>query len=1134
MNNNPTDEQLEIINAKDSHLLVKAGAGSGKSTTIVERMMALIRNGIPPQDILGLTFTVKAARELERKAEIGIKKIQEEGKKTTGSIKVQTYDSFMQGIVRTYGLLIGVDPNLSPLSDAGISQCIADVINDGSSLINPCFEDIYKIDPDFSRPPSSPYKNFKYGNNSLQEAVKKITSQVLNFFIDKGHLTFKEAISGSREWNEKWIAYLSSKDICGGASESEESEDSNAGKKDKKDPVKEAKKLLCQAKLRRLVMDLSEKYAEKRGAENLAEYGDFTMYALRLIAEYPSISSSYKDAYEYVFLDEYQDTNYVQGILIGSLFEGASVMAVGDSQQSIYGFRGSMPGAFDLFRGEFNLDECKDRKLSETFRNGKNVVGLANCLTGKWLEEKDRLELKSEKTGDAIVALAYKDEEAGHRAVLEFIRREQSKNEQVAILARKNDDLPPYKEFLEENGIECVLTGKSQFDDENPISRDLKNLLAVCSDPFASMQAEELLCSPRYGLGLEDLKKLCKAAESENKKKLKSLSPEKSEGGTNREGNRCSPTPAYTLPLFIKNLDPETCRNSVSEEGRKILEDFRKTVGKAEASLFMGVEAAVTAAWEALDLDADVAIFEAAKGHLPYEKLSLEDALEAARSYEADLSIGESPSLQGFLAWLENYEKKSAEEKSPEAVELMTIHQAKGLEWDNVVVVSKEWPSHRQLTHWFENYDCMPENCRLDLQYCSPEYKEFCEEFNNPKNFGNTPEELCEKLQSKKDVERRKYDEEEAHAAYVAVTRTKGDLLLASQYASNLKLKDKNNGFLSDKGALGGFWHNAVEYLCGKDPKFWPEGAINDERGYAIYSNPEGESLKSSLEGAMKNAKADEAEAEAFWPMQIGKKYKDILQASAEAVKEAESQMHSSPNVGGLAQKAERLLKFAESGRGVEATTSNFDLVSATVMQKLASGGLSRAQSRALLLRPMPLPPAKAAKKGTKFHEWVASKLDPSGDGKGIIEVECPDKGWKKAFENSVWSERKVYGVEKPYVFSFGGALISCKLDAIFKGDLNGESEDSKFTIVDWKTGKVPKTDEEREEKLIQLDIYRLCLSEVLETGIGNIDACLYYVQDSEQINAEGKSAEDISITIERASSPLVEKSISGIGQEDE
>ena len=128
----PSAEQAAIIDAPvDADVLVVAGAGSGKTFTMTQRIIALINRGVAPERILGLTFTRKAASELLSRVSAAVTRNQAGRGTRVAFLKpeVSTYDAFFQTIVRQYGLLVGFDQNTQPLSEAGALQLIHTVLD---------------------------------------------------------------------------------------------------------------------------------------------------------------------------------------------------------------------------------------------------------------------------------------------------------------------------------------------------------------------------------------------------------------------------------------------------------------------------------------------------------------------------------------------------------------------------------------------------------------------------------------------------------------------------------------------------------------------------------------------------------------------------------------------------------------------------------------------------------------------------------------------------------------------------------------------------------------------------------------------------------------------------------------------
>ncbi|MBO6003459.1 MAG: PD-(D/E)XK nuclease family protein, partial [Aeriscardovia sp.] len=259
--------------------------------------------------------------------------------------------------------------------------------------------------------------------------------------------------------------------------------------------------------------------------------------------------------------------------------------------------------------------------------------------------------------------------------------------------------------------------------------------------------------------------------------------------------------------------------------------------------------------------------------------------------------------------------------------------------------------------------------------------------------------------------------------------------------------------------------------------------------------------------------KGDE-EGEYVWPLQIKEGLRKVLTQSAARVLNAPGESQSD-----LSRLARKVLDFNSLSNAKKSLKEQFaeaeknKSLSTTFLQWLEKNPRSAMQS---VIRPMPHDSRQKAEAGTEFHAWVATHLlNPSDEWQCKIKSEYEEEiaEWKNVFLASEWNGRKAFCAEKSFTVLVPGLLapVTAKMDAVFKGDLKGEDPDSKLTIVDWKTGSVPKTGDEKDEKLLQLEIYRLVLSRALQKDINDIDACLYYLSEGGcQIPALPMSEEDV------------------------
>lgn len=417
-NSAPSLEQKNVIEAPiNQDVLIVAGAGSGKTYTMTRRVIHLIKSKVPPESILGLTFTNKAAAELLSRVSAEVSASGANGAKSFLKPEVMTYDAFFQSIVRRYGLLVGFNQNTMPLSDAGAMEIIKSII--GKYLDNP----------------QNHNKNLNklYDFDMLCSDVMKLCAEISCSMIGvdaQGNTcsSVPQAVQKIREWNNEFAAHL--KNVIGNKKvESPLPAKSPAIPKYKKvkktagmsaeDVTKTSSEKFKQAckkyekywddsclqlcvnlynscVKRDILLDLVLQFDAEKKRVNMAQFSDFTIAAYYLVTHFPSICAQYRNQYSQVLLDEYQDTSTTQAMLINTLFHAENdaenggdfaaskrthVMAVGDPFQAIYSFRGASTGAFCKFEQDFNINKQNKYSLTVTRRNSLFILKVANALT---------------------------------------------------------------------------------------------------------------------------------------------------------------------------------------------------------------------------------------------------------------------------------------------------------------------------------------------------------------------------------------------------------------------------------------------------------------------------------------------------------------------------------------------------------------------------------------------------------------------------------------------------------------------------------------------------------------------------------------------------------------------------------
>ncbi|RUM89873.1 MAG: ATP-dependent helicase [Thermodesulfatator sp.] len=348
--------QLEAVCALFGPVLVIAGAGSGKTRTLVYRVARLVEEGVPPERILLLTFTRKAAREMLRRASLLLKRSCE---RVAGG----TFHSLAHQMLRTYGRLIGFSPNFTVL-DRGDAE---DAIN-----------------------------------------------------LLRSSLGLSE--KGRRFPKKETLASLFSKAVNQGRALAEilEKEYPHFG-----EHLPEIERLFAE-------------YQRYKREHQLMDYDDLLLYWHRVLSDYPEVREEVSRRFEFIMVDEYQDTNRLQAEIVRLMAEGhGNVMVVGDDSQSIYAFRGAN------FRNILEFPRLfpgtRIIKLEENYRSTQPILDLANAVIEKAQEKYTKCLFTRRSGGEKPVRYRARDESDQSRFVAERIlelREEGVPLSEIAVLFR--------------------------------------------------------------------------------------------------------------------------------------------------------------------------------------------------------------------------------------------------------------------------------------------------------------------------------------------------------------------------------------------------------------------------------------------------------------------------------------------------------------------------------------------------------------------------------------------------------------------------------------------------------------------------------------------------------------------------
>jgi DNA helicase-2/ATP-dependent DNA helicase PcrA len=460
MNNlleNLNKEQLEAVTHKEGPLLIIAGAGTGKTTVVTQRIAYLIEQGKAKADeILALTFTEKAAGEMEERVD----RLLPMG---YTDLWISTFHSFGERILNTHGLDIGLPTEPKLLNEF-----------EQYALVKNNFD---KFDLDYYRPLGNPTK-------FIQAMLKHFSRLKDEDVSPADYLKYAEelrenmdaVLSGAKVKKNKKVAVIASEaKQSRGETDVQDSRDRHVATAPRDDKVD--KELLSQ-EVNRIneVANAYHVYQQLLLDNNALDFGDLINYTLKLFRERPLILEKYRQQFKYIMLDEFQDTNWSQYELIKLLAAPRNnLVVVGDDDQSVYKFRGASVSNILQFKKDFK--KSKEIVLIKNYRNAQAILDMSYDFIQ--LNNPNRLEVTLKSPKDAkgrqiklskkllsqkdekgvIEVIEGKDLQDEMRQVVEKIAeiRIESGNKiswnEFAVLVRANSSAHEICAFLEASGL---------------------------------------------------------------------------------------------------------------------------------------------------------------------------------------------------------------------------------------------------------------------------------------------------------------------------------------------------------------------------------------------------------------------------------------------------------------------------------------------------------------------------------------------------------------------------------------------------------------------------------------------------------------------------------------------------------
>jgi DNA helicase-2/ATP-dependent DNA helicase PcrA len=877
--------------------------------------------------------------------------------------------------------------------------------------------------------------------------------------------------------------------------------------------------LLDKLRTRVTVTELVERYAAAKLERRQLDFGDLVSLAARIARDIPDAAAMERAKYRVVLLDEFQDTSHAQMVLFSRLFaDGRAVTAVGDPHQSIYGFRGASAGQLGTFRTAFARFEEGGREpspvahLSVAWRNSTAILAAANEVSSPlndpapWLRHSKVHQVPGlvarpgAPLGDVILgrfltdapvpgagasedgvradkARDISEAEAIAREVARQRRRSYEKDDvgaplrpTMAVLCRGRKQFEPIRRELEREGIPVQVVGLGGLL-RTPEIVDLLATLRVLGDPDRSDSMLRLLAGARWRIGAADLmalgdwsRQLARSREAMLRRGCTS-EQELDEGQTRAALVAPDLAEAGSLVEAVDHLPPtgwvSSAGRSLGSTARERLDRLRRELRGLRAFVGDDLGSLIGEVERTMLLDIEVAAKPGVSIH--EARRNLDAFTEAAAGFVAS---AERVDLAAFLSWLEAADQEedglpvTQLEASRDAVQLLTVHASKGLEWDVVFVPGlneKSFPSGKD-SRWSSGDSAIPWPLRGD----AAELPQWDWEQQDQKEWLASEKEFAE--DAKVHAER-----EERRLAYVAFTRAKYVLVCTSSaWGGGRSRASAPSSYLTDlvdfarKGAPGF-----------RVPHWLPEG--DEGEANPAVSRPE----------------------RGRWPFDPLGGRRSALERAARAVLEHVDQAPLEIDVdGGRWGREVRLLLARQARERERLPLALPSHMSASMLVQLGEDADAVMQH---LRRPLPRRPGSAARKGTAFHAWIeefygsGGMLDlgeyPGGADAHVDETLGLHE-MAEIFERSEWALREPFAVEAPIETKIGGVIVRGRIDAVFR------DPDGGWDLIDWKTGRPPSR-EHRAAKAVQLAVYRLAWSRLRDVPLEKVRAAFFYVADN-------------------------------------
>ena len=565
--------QRSAVEALDGPVLVLAGAGTGKTRVLTTRLAHLLFTGrARPYQILAVTFTNKAAREMKSRVESLVGGVAD-------GLWLGTFHALGVRILRRHAELVGLRSNFTILDTDDQIRLLRQIL----------------------------------------EAEQ----------VDEKRWPARMMISVIQRWKDKG---LTPDKVTAG-----EAGDYANGR----------------------LLDIYRQYQDRLSTLNAADFGDLLLLCLRLFTENEDVLADYQRLFRYILVDEYQDTNVAQYLWLRLLAQGRhNICCVGDDDQSIYGWRGAEVG--NILRFEKDFPGAQVIRLEQNYRSTPHILAAASGLIACNEGRLGKTLWTSETAGEQVTVRGVWDGEEEARHIgdeIESLQRKGHTLNEIAILVRAGFQTREFEERFITLGLPYRVVGGPRFYEREEI-RDAIAYLRVIHQQDDDLALERIINKPTRGVGKTTLQAMHALARAQG------------------------------VPLYIaaiKLVESDELRPASRRSLGKIIADFERwrqeaeTLSHVELAQVVLDESGYTAMWQ-----------ESKKPEAPGKLENLKELIAALEEFE---------NLAGFLEHV-SLVMENVEGPGDDMVSLMTLHSAKGLEFETVFLPGWEeglFPHQRSL-----------------------------------------------------------------------------------------------------------------------------------------------------------------------------------------------------------------------------------------------------------------------------------------------------------------------------------------------------------------------------------------------------------------------------------------------------